>query len=320
MTVADKFIFDPCGKRIFVAGHQGMVGSAMVRQLKKEGATVLDVGRDTLDLRDQVAVNNWLKAERPDAVVVAAAKVGGIHANAAYPAEFLYDNLMIEANLINGAHLADVQRLLFLGSSCIYPKLAEQPIHEDALLTGPLEPTNEWYAIAKIAGIKLCDGYRKQYKRSYISAMPTNLYGPDDNFHPENSHVIPSLMRRFHEAMEHGDAAVSIWGSGRPRREFLHVDDVADALVLLLKVYDKPGPINVGSGEDLPVIELARMIADVVGFEGRIDTDLSRPDGTPRKLMDSRRISGLGWKPQIGLREGLSDTYAWFRTHAASDS
>ena len=294
-----------------------MVGSAIVRRLSAENAEILSVSRSEIDLRDQAKTSDWLQRAKPDAVVIASAKVGGIHANDMFPAEFLYDNLMIEANLINGAHLAGINRLLLLGSSCIYPKFAEQPIREESLLTGSLEPTNEWYAIAKIAGIKLCDAYRRQYGRSYISAMPTNLYGPGDNFHPENSHVIPGLIHRFHEAKCKGETSIAIWGTGTPRREFLHVDDLAEALVLLLRVYDEPGPINAGSGEDLPIIDLAKLISGVVGFEGHIATDQTKPDGTPRKLMDGRRLASLGWKPRIDLTCGIADAYDWYLKNVA---
>ncbi len=305
-------IFPLIGKRVFVSGHRGMVGGAVVSQLENENCEVLTASRAEMDLRNQSEVNDWVNRERPDAIVIAAAKVGGILANDTYPADFLYDNLMIEANLIHVAHVAGVQRLMFLGSSCIYPKFAEQPIKEESLLTAPLEPTNEWYAIAKIAGIKLCDAYRRQYGRSYISAMPTNLYGPGDNFHPEGSHVIPGLIRRFHEAKEARAPHTTLWGTGTPRREFLYVDDLAEALVMLLKQYDEPGPINVGSGEDMTILELAQTIASVTGFEGEIRIDESKPDGTPRKLMDGSRIRALGWSPKTDIRSGLERAYRWF--------
>ena len=300
------------GRRIFVAGHKGMVGAAVVRRLASEGAEVMTVDRREVDLKRQDAVEGWLASARPDAIVVAAAKVGGILANDTRPAEFLYDNLIIEANVIEAAHRAGVDRLLFLGSSCIYPKLAPQPMTEDALLTGPLEPTNEWYAVAKIAGIKLCQAYRKQYGRNYISAMPTNLYGPGDNFDLNSSHVLPALMRKAHEAKTSGLREFTIWGTGTPRREFLHVDDCADALTLLLKTYSGAEHVNVGSGEDLTILELAQAVADAVGFSGRILTDPSKPDGTPRKLMSGARLAAMGWRPRIGLKEGIADTYAWF--------
>lgn len=304
------------GKRVWVAGHRGMVGSALVRRLKRERPSeILTVTRQEVDLTDQASTAHWLHDRRPDAVFVPAAKVGGIYANDTYPAEFLYQNLMIAANIIHGAHAAGVEKLLFLGSSCIYPKFADQPIVEDALLTGPLEPTNEWYAIAKIAGIKLCQAYRRQYGADFISAMPTNLYGPGDNYHPMNSHVIPALLRKSHEAKKQGAASMEIWGTGTPRREFLHVDDCADALVHLMKVYSDADHVNVGSGEDLPIEDLARLVMEVVGFEGELTKDLSKPDGTPRKLMSADRIRALGWQPSIGLREGLADAYSWFLAH-----
>ncbi|MEZ5744048.1 MAG: GDP-L-fucose synthase [Sphingomonadaceae bacterium] len=303
--------YELTGKRVYVAGHKGMVGSAIVRRLASEGCEVLTSER-SVDLREQAAVRDWFAANRPDAVVVAAAKVGGILANDSYPADFLYDNLMIEANLIEAAYRNQAEKLLFLGSSCIYPKFAEQPIVEDALLTGPLEPTNEWYAIAKIAGIKLCQAYRKQYGCDYISAMPTNLYGPGDNFDLHSSHVMPALIRKAHEAKLAGAASIEIWGTGTPRREFLHVDDLADACVFLLKDYSGESHVNVGSGEDLPIIELAQMVCDAVGFEGDIVRDESKPDGTPRKLMSGDMIRAMGWSPKIGLAEGIADAYAAF--------
>ncbi len=305
------------GKRIWVAGHEGMVGSALVRRLACENCEVITVDRQEVDLIRQAEVEAWLENTRPDAIVMAAAKVGGILANDARPAEFLYQNMMVEANAIEAAHRADVNRLLFLGSSCIYPKFAPQPIAEEALLTGPLEPTNQWYAVAKIAGIKLCQAYRKQYGRDYISAMPTNLYGPGDNFEVGASHVLPALIRRAHEARESGLPELVIWGSGSPRREFLHVDDCADALVHLLKVYSGMEPINVGSGEDLTIRELAEIVARVVGFVGRMATDPSKPDGTPRKLMSGARLAGLGWRPRIELEAGIRETYAWYLSHLA---
>lgn len=304
------------GKKVYVAGHKGMVGGALVRRLEHEGCTVLTSNR-SCDLREQAHVRDWYADNRPNAVIVAAAKVGGILANDSYPAEFIYDNLMIEANLIEGARQSGVEKLLFLGSSCIYPKLAEQPIVEEALLTGVLEPTNEWYAIAKIAGIKLCEAYRKQYGCDYISAMPTNLYGPGDNFDLETSHVLPALIRKAHEARLHGESGMGIWGSGKPRREFLHVDDCADALVFLLKTYSDMGHINVGSGEDIAISDLAQIVMDVVGLEGELMYDLSKPDGTMRKLMSSDRLRGMGWAPSIELRDGIAVTYEWFCENAA---
>ncbi|MFZ1962465.1 MAG: GDP-L-fucose synthase [Roseiarcus sp.] len=306
------------GKRIWVAGHNGMVGSAIVRGLASEDCEAITVDRSEVDLIRQAEVEAWLKNVRPDAIVMAAAKVGGILANDTEPAEFLYQNMMIEANVIEAAHRADVGRLLFLGSSCIYPKFAAQPITEDALLTGPLEPTNEWYAIAKIAGIKLCQAYRKQYGRDYISAMPTNLYGPGDNFDPQTSHVLPALIRKAHEAKENGLAELVIWGSGSPRREFLHVDDCADALVHLLKVYSGNEHVNVGSGEDLTIRELAGVVARVVGFAGRVATDPTKPDGTPRKLMSGARLAALGWRPKIALETGIRETYQWYLAQLAN--
>ena len=299
------------GKRVYVAGHKGMVGSAIVRRLAREDCEVLVADR-RVDLREQAAVREWFAANRPDAMVVAAAKVGGIHANDTYPAEFLYDNLMIEANLIEAARQADVEKVLFLGSSCIYPRMAPQPIPEDALLTGPLEPTNEWYAIAKIAGIKLAQAYRRQYGCDYISAMPTNLYGPGDNFDLANSHVLPALIRKAHEAKEAGAASITIWGTGTPRREVLHVDDLADGAVFLLKEYSGEEHVNLGSGEDLPIIDLARLVCEVVGFDGDIVTDTSKPDGTPRKLMSGDKLAAMGWRPTIGLQQGISDAYRAF--------
>nr|WP_297731525.1 GDP-L-fucose synthase [uncultured Maricaulis sp.] len=306
-------MYSLAGKRVWVAGHRGMVGAALVRRLKQEEpAEILTATRSQLDLTDQATTAAWVKNTRPDAVFIPAAKVGGIYANDSYPAEFLYQNLMIASNIIHACYQAGTEKLLFLGSSCIYPKFAEQPIQEEALLTGALEPTNEWYAIAKIAGIKLCQSYRKQYGVDFISAMPTNLYGPGDNYHPMNSHVIPALIRKAHEAKVDKAESMEIWGSGTPRREFLHVDDCADALVHLMKVYSDAGHINVGSGEDLPIGELAYLVMDVVGFKGELTKDTSKPDGTPRKLMSADKIRGLGWQPSISLRDGLADAYDWF--------
>jgi len=303
-------------RRVFVAGHRGMVGSAIVRRLGGEGCEILTATRDELDLRDQQAVRRWMADRGPDAVVLSAAKVGGILANDTFPADFLYENLVIETNVIEAAFRSEVGKLIFLGSSCIYPKLAPQPIPEDALLTGPLEPTNEWYAIAKIAGLKLCQAYRRQHGVDYISAMPTNLYGPGDNFDLEKSHVIPALMRKAHEAKLAGARSLTIWGSGKPLREFLHVDDAADALVYLLKNYSGDSHVNVGSGEDLPIIDLARLIGSVVGFDGEIRNDPNKPDGTPRKLMDVSTLFATGWRPKYDLRAGLEQTYEWFKEHA----
>ncbi len=303
----------PTHARIFVAGHRGLVGSAVARRLTADGHEVITRGRDELDLRDGAATEAFLKDVRPDAVVLAAAKVGGIMANSTYPVQFLEDNLRIQLSVVSGAHAAGVGRLLFLGSSCIYPKLAPQPISEDALLTGPLEPTNEAYALAKIAGIVQVQSYRKQYGASFISAMPTNLYGPGDNFDLETSHVLPALVRRFHEAAAEGREEVVLWGSGTPRREFLHVDDLAAACALLLAAYDGDEPVNIGCGEDLTIRELAETVADVTGFTGRLAWDTSKPDGTPRKLLDVTRLTSLGWQPQIKLRDGIAATYAWWR-------
>ena len=309
MTSAAEFSLE--GKRVWVAGHRGMVGGAVVRRLASEGCEVVTVGRDRVDLRDQGGVRDWLVQERPQVVVLAAAKVGGILANDSLPVDFLLDNLLIETAIISGAHAAGVEKLLFLGSSCIYPNFAAQPIVEEALLTGPLEPTNEWYAIAKIAGIKLAQAYRKQYGADYISAMPTNLYGPGDNYDLASSHVMPALIRKVHAAKLAG-SPVEVWGTGTPRREFLHVDDCADACVHLLKTYSGEGHVNVGSGSDVSIMELTRLVMEVIGYDGPIVTDPSRPDGTPRKLMDSSRLAALGWQARIGLREGIADAYRHF--------
>lgn len=304
--------FDIAGKRIYVAGHRGMVGSAIVRLLDTLDCEVLTADRATLDLMDQAATRRWIAEQRPDAVVVAAAKVGGILANDSFPADFLYENLVIATNVIEAAHRADVNRLLFLGSSCIYPKLADQPIVEEALLTGPLEPTNEWYAVAKIAGIKLCQAYRRQHGRDYISAMPTNLYGPGDNFDLNSSHVLPALIRKAHEAKLAGAEHIPVWGTGSPRREFLYADDCASACVYLLQNYSDALHVNVGSGEDISIYELARLVSDTVGFTGEIALDTSKPDGTPRKLMSADRLRNMGWEPTINLPNGIAQTYAWF--------
>lgn len=304
--------FDLLGKSIFVAGHKGMVGSAIMRRLEREGCNLLTIERDGLDLLEQTQVRQFLKDKKPDCVMIAAAYVGGILANSSYPVDFLYRNIQIQNNLIEGAHRADIDRLVFLGSSCIYPKFANQPIREDALLTGPLEPTNQWYAIAKIAGIKLCDAYRQQYGRHYISTMPTNLYGPFDNFNLDSGHVLPALMRKSYEAKLAGDSSIELWGTGTPLREFMHVDDLADALTFLLKHYDEAGPINVGTNSELSIMDLALLINEVTGFKGRIEIDPSKPDGTPRKLMDSSKLMSLGWAPSINLRDGITKTYQWF--------
>jgi len=307
----------PPDARIFVAGHRGLVGSAVQRRLTADGYQVLTRTRDQLDLRDAAATAAYLRAERPDAVVLAAAKVGGILANSSYPVQFLEDNLRIQLSVVAGAHQADVRRLLLLGSSCIYPRLSPQPIPESALLTGPLEPTNEAYAIAKIAGIVQVQSYRRQYGASYVSAMPTNLYGPGDNFDPLGSHVLPALIRRFHEAARDGLPEVLLWGSGSPRREFLHVDDLASACELLLRRYDDDVPVNVGCGADLTIRELAGIVAEVTGFTGEIGYDRSKPDGTPRKLLDVSRLTALGWRPRIPLAEGVAATYRWWLEHSA---
>ncbi len=310
---------------VFVAGHRGMAGSAIVRRLEALGySNILTATRDELDLLDADAVQAYFHCKQIDQIYLAAAKVGGIHANNTYPADFIYENLMIEANVIHAAHVCDVQKLLFLGSSCIYPKHAEQPMKEDALLTGVLEATNEPYAIAKIAGIKLCESYNRQYNRDYRSVMPTNLYGPNDNFHPENSHVIPALIRRFHEAIERGDQEVLIWGSGKPMREFLHVDDMAAACVHVMQLplsnyqantLTMLSHINVGTGIDCTIRQLSKIVAKVSGFDGKLAFDTSKPDGTPRKLMDVSRIQALGWQAQISLEQGVMDTYSWYREH-----
>jgi GDP-L-fucose synthase len=312
-------IYSLRGKRLWVAGHQGMVGSALLRRLAQIDCTVLTVARAELDLTRQAAVEAWMEKARPQAVFMAAAKVGGIAANDRWPAQFLYDNLAIAANVIHAAEAADVEKLLFLGSSCIYPKLAPQPIKEAALLSGPLEPTNEWYAIAKIAGLKLCQAYRREYGCDFIAAMPTNLYGPDDHFDLTTSHVIPALMRKAHEAKITGAIEFVVWGTGTPRREFLHVDDAADALIHLMTHYSGASHVNVGSGSDLTILELAKLIANVVGFTGQIVTDPSKPDGTPRKLLDTSKLDNLGWHPKIGLEEGLASTYKWFVSHFAPE-
>ena len=304
--------------RVYVAGHRGLAGSAIWRALQAEGFTDLVGARSAeVDLRDRTAAFDYLHQVRPDVVVLAAAKVGGIIANDTYPADFLSENLRIQVNVMDAAQAVGVDRLLFLGSSCIYPKVAPQPIHEDSLLTGALEPTNDAYAVAKIAGIMQVQSVRKQHHLSWISAMPTNLYGPGDNFDPVNSHVLPALIRRFHEAAEAGAEQVVLWGTGTPRREFLHVDDLGRAIVHLLDVYDDPQTINVGVGEDVTIRELAETVADVVGYRGEIVQDTTKPDGTPRKLLDVSRLTALGWEPRIGLREGIESTYRWFVDHHA---
>jgi len=299
--------------RIFVAGARGMVGGAICRALESaDYDNVLAPGRDDLDLGDQPAVDAWFAEHKPDRVFLAAARVGGIHANDTYPAEFIHDNLVIETNVIHSAWKYAVKKLCFLGSSCIYPKHAPQPMKEEYLLTGPLEPTNEWYAVAKIAGVKMCQAYRRQYGFDAISLMPTNLYGSGDNFHPQNSHVLPALIRRFHEAKEEGRDKVVIWGTGSPKREFLHVDDLADACLFLMQRYSGEEIVNVGVGEDIAILDLARLVAGVVGFEGEIGTDASKPDGAPRKLLDVSRLDALGWEAKIGLKKGIEQTYRWY--------
>jgi GDP-L-fucose synthase len=304
--------------RIYVAGHNGLVGSAVVRALKNQGFENLTVRTHReLDLTEQAAVRKFFDSERPQAVIMAAAKVGGIHANNSHPATFLRDNLLIQDNVIDAAHRAGVEKFVFLGSSCIYPKMAPQPIKEDYLLTGPLEPTNEWYAIAKIAGLKMCQAYRRQYGFNAISLMPTNLYGPGDNFDLQNSHVLPALIRKFHDAKARGDKRVEIWGSGTPRREFLHVDDLADAVVYLLQNYDSEAIVNIGWGEDVTIRELAEIVMSVIGYSGELTLDPSKPDGTPRKLLDVSRLGSLGWRPQITLKKGIEMTYTWFKQHSA---
>jgi GDP-L-fucose synthase len=301
---------------IFVAGHRGLVGSAIVRRLQRGGCNkLLLAGRDQLDLRSRDSVEAFFAANKPEVVFLAAAKVGGIHANNSYPAQFLFDNLQIQDNVIDAAYRHGAKKLTFLGSSCIYPKLAPQPIREDYLLTGPLEPTNEWYAIAKIAGIKLCQAYRREYGFNAISLMPTNLYGPGDNFDLSNSHVLPALMRKFHEAKANGDPQVVMWGSGTPRREFLHVDDLADAVVQLTGTYEGEDIVNIGVGEDISIRELAELMREVTGYQGEIVNDTSKPDGTPRKLLDVSRLHALGWEARIPLRQGIEDTYRWFLEH-----
>ena len=306
-------IFPLEGKRVWVAGHRGMVGSAIVRRLASEGCEVLTAGRDVLDLERQSAVEAWMAKEKPDAIFMAAAKVGGILANDTYPADFLYNNLVIETNIVDAAWRNGVGKVLFLGSSCIYPKFAPQPIMEDALLTGPLEPTNEWYAIAKIAGIKLAQAYRKQHGCDFISAMPTNLYGLGDNYDLNSSHGMPALIRQAHEAKLAGADSITIWGTGTPRREFLYADDCADACVFLMKTYSDFEHVNVGSGEDITILDLANLVCEVVGFKGQVKTDSSRPDGTPRKLMSGDKIRKMGWSPNTPLKDGVNSAYSAFQ-------
>jgi len=305
-------IFEFAGTKVYVAGHRGMVGSAIVRRLASVRCEVITADRSRVDLERQDQAEGFLAATKPDVVIVAAARVGGIHANNAYPAEFISQNLAIARNTIHGSHLAGVKKLLFLGSSCIYPTLAQQPMREEELLTGPLEPTNQWYAVAKIAGIKLCQAYRRQYGADFISVMPTNLYGPGDNYHPENSHVVPALIRRFHQARQDGTQSVKVWGTGRPLREFLYVDDLADACLFVLERYSDEQHLNVGSGEEVTVAEFAKLVAEVVGYRGELAFDPSRPDGSPRKLLDSSKLAAMGWRAATSLRQGLAQTYAAF--------
>jgi GDP-L-fucose synthase len=303
------------GKRVYVAGHRGMVGSALVRRLAREDCEILTAPRQQTDLRDQAAVADWFEQNRPHAVLIAAATVGGIYANDTRPSDFLYDNLAIAANLIHSAYRNSVEKLMFFGSTCIYPRLSPQPIPEDSLLTGPLEPTNESYAIAKIAGLKLCEAYRRQHGCDFVSVMPTNLYGPGDNFDPLGSHVLPALLRRIDEAARNDARTVEIWGSGQPRREFLHVDDLADASIFLMRNWSADQHINIGCGEDLAIAELAAMIGRVVGFKGEFVFDRSKPDGTPRKLVDITKLTALGWRPRIALEDGIREVYRWYREH-----
>ncbi len=318
MADAAPRLFPLAGRRVFVAGHRGMVGSALLRRLAAEKCAVLTARRSEVDLRRQEQVERWFAAERPDAVFVAAATVGGILANDTRPAEFIYDNLAIATNVVEAARRGGVQKLLFLGSSCIYPRLAPQPMAEEALLTGPLEPTNQWYAVAKIAGLKLCAAYRRQYGADFITAQPTNLYGPGDTYDLAASHVVPALIAKTHQAKLAGAPEVEIWGTGTPRREFLHVDDLADALIFLMEQYSGENHINVGCGEDVSIRELAELIAEVVGYEGGFRYAFEKPDGAPRKLLDVTKLTALGWQPRIPLRAGLEDAYRWFCSNVAT--
>lgn len=311
-TSPAPLLFDLSGKRVYVAGHSGMAGAAIVRRLALENCEILTARHGALDLTHQSRTEEWIMRERPDAIFLAAARVGGIHANDTFPAEFLADNLAIALNVMRAAVAAKVKKLLFLGSSCIYPRNAPQPMSEDLLMTGPLEPTNEWYAIAKIAGIKLAQAYRREYGADFVSVMPTNLYGPGDNYHPQNSHVPAALIRRFHEARTRGDAQVSVWGSGVPKREFLSADDLGDACVFVMKHYSGDGFLNVGTGDEVSIADFARLVADVVGYRGALQFDTSRPDGTPRKLLDVSKLNALGWRAKTPLREGLQTAYADF--------
>jgi GDP-L-fucose synthase len=316
--MAPHLLFPLKGRRIFVAGHRGMVGSALIRRLTLEECEILTVGRDAVDLLDKAAVDHWFDEYRPEGVLLAAARVGGIHENDTHPGDFLYDNLAIATNVIEASRRIGVAKLLFLGSSCIYPRHASQPMPESCLLTGPLEPTNEWYAIAKIAGVKLCQAYRRQHGCDFVSVMPTNLYGPNDNFDPLSSHVLPALLAKIDAAVRDGRDTVEIWGSGRPRREFLHVDDLADAVVFLMKNWSDEEPINIGTGRDITIAELARLIADIVGFTGDFIFDPSKPDGSPRKLLDVSKLTALGWRPRIDLEVGICQTCEWYRISRAA--
>ena len=316
--MSSPLLFPLAGKRVWVAGHNGMVGAALVRRLQSEDCEILTVGRSALDLRRQADVEAWMERLRPDAIFLAAARVGGILANDTHPAEFLYDNLAIEMNVIETARRLGVAKLLFLGSVCIYPKMAPQPLQEESLLTGPLEPTNQWYAIAKIAGLKLAAACRRQYGSDFISAMPANLYGPGDNFDLAGSHVLPALLRKAEAAKTANAPAITIWGSGTPRREFLHVDDCADALVLLMQRYSAESHVNIGCGSDITILELARLVAQTAGFHGEIRTDTSKPDGTPARLMSAQTLHALGWQPRISLRDGIADTWRWYLENRAS--
>jgi GDP-L-fucose synthase len=317
--VSAPLLFSLAGKRIYVAGHTGMAGSAIVRRLAQENCEILTAAHAAVDLINQQATERWLEREKPDVVFLAAGRVGGIRANSTYPAAFIAENLAIALNVIRGAHGAGVKKLLFLGSSCIYPKFAHQPIGEEELLTGALEPTNEWYAVAKIAGIKLCQAYRRQYGADFISVMPTNLYGPGDNYHPQDSHVPAALIRRFHEAKVSSAPKVTVWGTGTPRREFFAVDDLADACVFVMKHYSDDGFLNVGTGEDVTIADFARLVGEVVGYRGEIEFDTSRPDGTPRKLLDVSKLAALGWRAKTPLREGLEAAYADFRVREGAN-
>jgi len=319
MAETDTYHFDLQGKRVWVAGHTGMVGSALLRRLQREDCDLLKVPHETLDLTRQRETEDWMAKARPDAIFIAAAKVGGIIANSTYPADFLYDNAMIAMNIMHTAHRLGVQKLLWLGSSCVYPKYAEQPIREDSLLTAALEPTNEAYAVAKIAGLKLAESYARQYGRHFITAMPTNLYGPNDNFDLQNSHVLPALIRKMHEAKIAGSPSVVVWGTGTPKREFLHVDDLADACVFVMKRHAGPEIINIGSGNEISIGEAAKLIARIVGYEGKIVFDTTKPDGAPRKLVDSSRLRGMGWLPGIEFETGVREAYLTWQQSMLAD-